>query len=172
MENHKTAMSEAILVTADDPRLSRLKFKKFLNSTERQAFEFDPGPGEPQKLDVLTPWGAQLTAKKGDFIVNDVDQPEDRWVVDREVFEQSYIFIRPGFCLKKAVVELVPLLDFTDGDPDRLVRIETLEGELTVRAGDFYLARGVKGEIWPYPIERIGSSLVPVEQALQAKQEK
>jgi hypothetical protein len=35
-----------------------------------------------------------------------------------------------------------------------------MEGPETVRAGDFYLARGVKGEIWPYPAHRMTGTLI------------
>ena len=49
------------------------------------------------------------------------------------------------------------------GDPDQVVIIKTMEGEETVRAGDFYLARGVKGEIWAYPKEKIGTIMIPAE---------
>jgi hypothetical protein len=54
------------------------------------------------------------------------------------------------------------LTDIT-GDPDQEVKVVTLEGEETVRAGDFYLAKGIKGEIWPYPREKIKDVLMPIE---------
>ena len=57
----------------------------------------------------------------------------------------------PGICIKRAVTLLVPLTDVTDGDEDQMVTVHTFEGPVTVRAGDFFLAKGVKGEIWPYP---------------------
>ena len=41
--------------------------------------------------------------------------------------------------------------------------VKTMEGEETVRAGDFYLARGVKGEIWAYPQEKVGTIMIPAE---------
>ena len=47
--------------------------------------------------------------------------------------------------------------------PDRLVKVVTLEGDETVRAGDFYLAKGVQGEVWPYPKEKIKDVMVPAE---------
>jgi hypothetical protein len=78
------------------------------------------------------------------------------------IFEESYDIVRPGYCVKKAVTLLVPLTEITH-DPDRLVTVVTLEGEETVKAGDFYLAKGVKGEVWPYPKEKIRTVLTPVE---------
>jgi hypothetical protein len=153
-------MSKPIFIASGDPRLATLHFKGFLNSTERRAEEFSPGPNEPQTLDVETPWGAVLTAKKGDYLVSDIGKPADRWPVDREIFQNTYIIIRPGYCMKNAVTELVPMVDLTGGDPDQIVTVETMEGPETVRAGDFYLARGVKGEIWPYPQNRMTGTLM------------
>lgn len=57
----------------------------------------------------------------------------------------------------------MPLTDITGGDEEQQVTIETMEGPETVRAGDFYLAKGVKGELWPYPKEKINDVMVPVE---------
>jgi hypothetical protein len=91
-----------------------------------------------------------------------VETPEDYWAIDPVIFEESYVIIRPGYCVKKAVTLLVPLTDITR-DQDREVTVVTLEGEETVRAGDFYLAKGVKGEIWPYPKEKIKDVMTPVD---------
>jgi hypothetical protein len=57
---------------------------------------------------------------------------------------------------------LAPLTDLTR-DPDQLVTIVSLEGPETVKAGDFYLAKGVRGEIWPYPKEKIADVMVPAD---------
>ena len=149
-----------MVIKATDPRLAKLGFHNFYNASERLAEQYMPGPQEPQTIDLKTSWGAVLTAKKGDYLVSSVQDPSDRWPVEREIFEESYMFIRPGYCIKKAVTQLAPLVELTDGDPDQMVTLETLEGDLTVRAGDFYLARGVKGEIWPFPKEAI-RNLVP-----------
>jgi hypothetical protein len=119
-----------------------------------------PGPNEPQVIQVRTPWGAELAAKKGDYLVSDVGKPGERWPVGKEIFEDTYIITRPGFCMKNAVTELVPMIDLTNGNPDQIVIVETLEGPETVRAGDFYLARGIKGEIWPYPAQRMTGTLM------------
>lgn len=123
---------------------------------------FFPAPDEAQTIEISTPWGVQLTARKGDFLVSEVDAPNDYWPIDPVIFEESYVIIRPGYCVKKAVTLLVPLTDLT-GDPDHEVTIVTLEGNETVRAGDFYLAKGIKGEIWPYPKEKIGNVMMPAE---------
>ena len=58
---------------------------------------------------------------------------------------------------------LVPLTDLTDGDEDQLVTVQSLEGPETVRAGDFFLAKGVKDELWPYPKHKAAEVKIPVE---------
>jgi hypothetical protein len=153
-------MSEPLVITAQDPILKTLRFKPFLNSEERRVEQFLPGPDEPQMIEVKTPWGAELTAKSGDYVVSDIGRPGEHWPVDKQVFESTYVITRPGFCMKNAVTELVPMVDLTNGDPDQIVTVETMEGSETVRAGDFYLARGVKGEIWPYPAHRMTGTLM------------
>jgi hypothetical protein len=54
-------------------------------------------------------------------------------------------------------------VDVTQGDEDRIVEVHTLEGAEQVRAGDFFLARGIKGEIWPYPISKANQIMRPIE---------
>jgi len=132
----------------------------FLRAPE---YNYLPGPDEPQTMEINTPWGGQLTAQKGDFLVSEIDTPNDFWSVDPVIFEESYIISRPGFCVKKAVTLLVPMIDLTGGDPNREVTVITMEGPVTVRAGDFFLAKGVRGEIWPYPQEKFEEVLVPAE---------
>jgi hypothetical protein len=155
-------MSDPLIITSSDPILSTLNFKPYRSKVERRVVPFLPGPGEPQSLEINTPWGGQLTAQKGDFLVSEIATPNDFWSIDPVIFEESYVITRPGFCVKKAVTELVPLTDVT-GDPDRQVTVVTMEGPETVRAGDFYLARGVRGEVWPYPKGKINEVLVPAE---------
>jgi hypothetical protein len=155
-------MSEPLVITSSDPILEKLNFKPYRSTVERRVVPFFPAPSEPQTIDINTPWGVQLTARKGDFLVSEVDAPNDYWPIDPVIFEESYVIIRPGYCIKKAITLLVPLTDIT-GDPDRRVTIMTLEGGETVRAGDFYLAKGIKGEVWPYPKEKIGDVMVPAE---------
>jgi hypothetical protein len=103
-----------------------------------------------------------LTAKSGDFLISEVDTPNDFWPIDAQIFEESYILIRPGYCVKKAVTLLTPLTEVT-GDPEMLVTVVTLEGSETVRAGDFFLAKGVKGEVWPYPKDKIDKVMMPAD---------
>jgi hypothetical protein len=155
-------MSEPIVLTSSDPILNTLKFRAYRSKVERRVVPFFPAPNEPQSLEIHTPWGTNLTARKGDFLVSEVETPDDYWPIDPVIFEESYVIIRPGYCVKKAVTLLVPLTDITH-DPERLVRVMSLEGGETVRAGDFYLAKGVKGEIWPYPKEKINDVMVPAE---------
>ena len=154
--------SEPLVITSSDSRLKTLNFKPYRSKVERRVVPFFPSPNEPQSMEINTPWGTQLTARKGDFLVSEIETPDDYWSVDPVIFEESYDIVRPGYCVKKAVTLLVPLTEITH-DPDRLVTVVTLEGEETVRAGDFYLAKGVKDEVWPYPKEKIKTVLTPVE---------
>jgi hypothetical protein len=154
--------SEPLVITSSDSVLKTLNFKSYRSKVERRVVPFFPSPNESQTMEINTPWGTQLTARKGDFLVSEIETPDDYWSVDPVIFEESYEIVRPGYCVKKAVTLLVPLTEITH-DPDRLVTVITLEGEETVRAGDFYLAKGVKGEVWPYPKEKIRTVLTPVE---------
>lgn len=154
-------MSEPIVLKSNDPILSSLKFKPYRNMIQRRVVAFAPTEGQPQTMDITTPWGVQLTAKKGDLLVSELNAPDDMWPVDSEIFDASYLIIGPGLCIKRAVTMLVPLTDLTDGDEDRLVTLHTLEGVDTVRAGDFLLAKGVRGEIWPYPKEKAAEIMKP-----------
>jgi len=156
-------MSKELVITSNDSILERLQFRSYRNTVERRAVPFLPAPNEPQSMDIDTPWGVQITAKPGDFLVSEVDNPKDYWPIDPVVFEESYMITRPGYCIKKAITHLVPLTDVTGGDEDQQVTIETMEGPETVRAEDFYLAKGVKGELWPYPKEKMNNFMVPVE---------
>lgn len=156
-------MAKNTEITALNPILDRLNFKKYKSTVERRFKRFLPEPGEPDHQEIPTPWGESLTAKAGDYLVSEMDSPDDAWPVDKEVFENSYEVLRPGVCIKKALTELAPLVDVTDGDEDEMVTVYTLEGPETVRAGDFYLARGIYGEIWTYPKEKVQSVMKPVE---------
>ncbi|MGB8984215.1 MAG: hypothetical protein WCC12_20280 [Anaerolineales bacterium] len=155
-------MSKPLLITSRDPVLESLNFKPYRSKVERRVVPFFPAPHEPQSMEIDTPWGTQITARKGDFLVSEVNSPEDRWPIDAVIFEESYVITRPGYCAKKAITLLVPLTDIT-GDPDREVMVETLEGNETVRAGDFYLARGIRGEIWPYPKNKVDEVMMPAD---------
>lgn len=156
-------MESLLVITSSDPILNTLQFKPYRSKVERRVLPFVPGPNEPQTLRLKTTWGAVLTAKPGDMLISELETPNDYWPIDAHIFEESYELVRPGYCIKKAVTLLVPLTDLTDGDPDRMLVVESLEGPETVRAGDFYLAKGVKGEIWAYPKKKIANVLTPVE---------
>ncbi|HEY3473363.1 MAG TPA: hypothetical protein VGK56_02065 [Anaerolineales bacterium] len=155
-------MAEPLVITSKDPILEKLDFKPYRNKVERRVVPFFPAPHEPQTMEINTPWGTRLTARKGDFLISEVETPEDYWAIDPVIFDESYEITRPGYCVKKAVTLLVPLTDVT-GDPERLIKVVTMEGDETVRAGDFYLAKGIKGEIWPYPKEKVKDVMVPIE---------
>jgi hypothetical protein len=154
--------SEPLVITSSDSILGRLDFKPYRSKVQRRVVPFFPRSDEPQTMEINTPWGTKLTARKGDFLISEIETPDDYWAIDPVIFEESYVMIRPGYCVKKAVTLLVPLTDVT-GDSDQEVTVVTLEGDETVRAGDFYLAKGVKGEIWPYPKEKIKDVMMPAE---------
>jgi len=157
-------MNDPIVITSDDSILHTLHFKPYRSKVERRVIPFMPAPGDDQAMDIKTPWGTVLTAVSGDFLVSEVDKPDDFWPIKPDIFEDSYVLLRPGYCVKKAVTLLTPLTDVTNGDPDALVTVVTLEGSETVRAGDFYLAKGIKGEVWPYPKEKIEQVMMPAEE--------
>ncbi|MDO8753176.1 MAG: hypothetical protein Q7J80_04710 [Anaerolineales bacterium] len=156
-------MKETIVLTSDDPILNTLKFKPFRNTVQRRVEAFSPSPNQPQTRDIVTPWGATLTAKKGDMLISEMDAPDDAWPINAQIFDESYMISGPGFCIKRAITLLVPLTDLTGGDENQLVEIHTLEGVDTVRAGDFMLAKGVRGEIWAYPKEKAQKIMRPAE---------
>ena len=156
-------MKEPIVIKSDDPILNTLKFKPYRNMVRRRVMPFVPPADQPQTIEVVTPWGARLTARKGDLLVSEMNAPDDMWPVSPEIFDASYIVVSPGICVKKAVTLLVPLTDLTNGDEDQTVVIHTLEGVDTVRAGDFLLAKGVRGELWPYPKAKAAEIMKPVE---------
>jgi hypothetical protein len=156
-------MKEPIYIAANDPIISKLKFRPYRNMAQRKVVPFLPEENEPQTIEVDTPWGAKLTAKKGDLLVSELDKPNDIWPVDADIFDESYIMIGIDRCIKRAVTLLVPLVDVTGGDENRLVTVESMEGNTTVRAGDFYLAKGQKGEIWAFPKEKVLEIMRPVE---------
>ena len=152
-----------MVITSDDAILRSLNFKPYRSKVERRVIPFVPSLDEPQTMEVNTPWGAQLTAKRGDFLVSEMEKPHDFWPVDPSIFDESYVLIRPGYCVKKAITLLVPMTDITHGDLDQKVTVVSMEGSETVRAGDFYLAKGIKGEIWAYPKDKISEVMTPAE---------
>lgn len=156
-------MKEPIVLTAEDPMITTLHFKPYRSMVKRGVIPFTPAENEPQTRVMSTPWGSQLTATSGDMLVFELGRPDDAWPVDAQIFDESYMVIEPGVCIKRAVTLLTPLVSVTGGDADRMVEVHTLEGVETVRAGDFYLAKGIKGEIWPYPIEKANEIMRPAE---------
>jgi hypothetical protein len=154
-------MKEPVVLMPDDPVIKSLNFKPYRSMVKRRAEPFIPKDGQPQTMDVSTPWGSKLTAKRGDLLVSELDKPDDIWPVDASIFDETYIIVSPGICIKRAVTLLVPLIDVTNGDEDRIVTVHTFEGPVTVRAGDFLLAKGVKGEIWPYPKDKAEKIMKP-----------
>lgn len=129
----------------------------------RRGVPFLPGPDEPQTKEVKTPWGSVLTVKRGDMLISELDAPEDVWPIDANIFDETYVTMSPGICVKRAITMIVPLVDVTDGDEDRMVTVYTLEGPETVRAGDFFLAKGVRGEIWPCTKEKVAKTMRPAD---------
>jgi hypothetical protein len=154
-------MNEPVVLMPDDLIIKSLNFKPYRNTARRRVVPFVPKDDQPQTMEVTTPWGSKLTVKKGDLLVSELDKPNDVWPIDAKIFDESYLVVGPGICEKRAVTFLVPLIDVTDGDEDRMVIVHTLEGAETVRAGDFFLAKGVKGEIWPYPKAKVAKIMKP-----------
>ena len=157
-------MADTILLKSKDEIIKNLAFKAYRSTVERYVVRFLPSPKEKQKIEIKTPWGEMLTVSAGDYIVNELDSPSDRWPVEKNIFEKTYLISRPHYCIKKALTHLVPLVDVVDGNPDQEVRVETLEGIVSVRAGDFYLARGIECEIWPYPKDKVDNVMVLAEE--------
>ncbi len=156
-------MTDTILLKSKDEVIMSLDFKAYRSTVERYVVQFLPTPEEKQEVEIKTPWGEILTVSKGNYIVNELDSPKDKWPVEESIFEKTYAITRPHYCVKKALTDLVPLVDAV-GDPDQKVRVETLEGVVSVRAGDFYLARGVDCEIWPYPKDKVDDVMEIVEE--------
>lgn len=156
-------MKNPIVITSSSPILEKLNFKPYRNVAVRRVIPFLPAPEEKQTLELKTPWGTVLTAKKGDMLLSELEKPEDFWPVNAEIFDKTYLIIEPGICMKRAITMLVPLHEATNNDQDQIVIIESLEGPETVRAGDFHLAKGVQGEIWAYPNEKVKAIMKLVE---------
>jgi hypothetical protein len=156
-------MKEPLVLMPDDPLINSLNFKPYRNMSLRRAVPFVPENGQPQTLEVVTPWGARLNVKKGDLLISELDKPDDVWPIDPIIFDETYLIVSPGLCVKRATTMLVPLIDVTNGDEDRMVTVHTFEGPVTVRAGDFLLAKGPKGEIWPYPKEKAEKIMKPAD---------
>ena len=113
-------MEEALRISSQDKILASLPFIPYRSLHERRVVPFLPAPNEPQTLEIDTPWGTHLTARKGDFLISEVATPDDYWAIDPVIFEESYVMVRPGYCVKKAVILLVPLTKVTR-DPNRTV---------------------------------------------------
>lgn len=156
-------MSEPLEIKPDDVVLDNLGFKPYRNTMVRRVVPFLPAPNEPQTMEVRTPWGSMLTVKHGDMLISELDAPEDVWPIDAGIFDETYMMTGPGVCVKRAITLIVPLADLVDGDEDRMVTVHTLEGPETVRAGDFYLAKGVRGELWPCTKEKVAKTMRPAE---------
>jgi len=157
-------MSDPVLITSQDPIIKTLDFKPYRSTVERRVERFMPEPGTPQDIEIATPWGEFLTANAGDYLVSELGTPPvDRWPVEAGIFEKTYMITNPGYCVKNALTYLVPLVDAIGGDVDQEVVVETLEGLVSVRAGDFYLALGVEGEIWPYPKGKVETNMALAE---------
>lgn len=140
---------------ADDEKVKETRFKSYRSNIMRRAVRYNPGKGEPEEIAIQTPWGEKLNCRRGDYIVSEMDDSEDSWPVSADIFEETYMQVEPEVYIKKALMHLVPLTEFTRGKPDVLVAVHTLEGVVKVPAGEFFLARGTRGEIWPVPSEKI-----------------
>jgi len=160
-QTHGAFMTNPFILMSDDPILETLNFKPYRNMTLRRVTPFLPAEDEPQSMEVATSWGAKLKVEKGDFLISELDKADDMWPIDASIFDETYIITAPGLCVKRATTLLVPMTDLTNGDENQQVTVQTMEGPVTVRAGDFFLAKGVKGEIWPYPKEKAQKIMKP-----------
>lgn len=157
-------MANTLILRSEDEIINKLNFKPYRSVVERRVERFLPAEDEAQQKQIATPWGEELTAIAGDYLVGELDTPpESQWPVKADIFEMTYVLTRDGFCVKRALTQLVPLVDVVGGNPDQEVTVDTLEGFVSVRAGDFYLALGVQGEIWPYPEDKVKNVMVLVE---------
>jgi len=155
-------MAAQVEIRADDPVIQKVNFKTYRYTTRREADQFCPDPDESQTKVVKTPWDDELTAHSGDYLVHEQGQPEDQWVVEKDIFEDTYENIEQGTYVKKSTVELAPLTALTQ-DPDQEVKIHSREGVLTVRAGDYFLAKGSQEEIWPISNDKVEQNMEPVD---------
>jgi hypothetical protein len=162
-QTRRARLSEPLEIRSDDPILEKLPFKPYRNAMIRRVIPFLPAPDEPQTKETLTPWGSKLTVKFGDMLISELDAPGDVWPIDAGIFDESYMMTGPGLCIKRAITMIVPLTEAAGGDAERMVTVHTLEGPETVRAGDFFLAKGVRGEIWPYLNEKVAKTMRPAE---------
>ena len=122
-------MSRPIKIKSKDTILASLNFKPYRNTAERHFTRFLPAPGQPERIEIATPWGESLTAKPGDYLVSEMDAPDDIWPVDAEIFESTYDITSPGHCAKRALTHLVPMVEVTDGDPEQPVTRITQPGQ-------------------------------------------
>lgn len=152
MNDSLGAICQPYYLSSDSPILKEIPFRKVRYHQIRHAYQFLPGPSAPQEMVIHTSWGGELTAQAGDFIVHPLDDPDNLWPVSKDIFLETYQAVGSGAFQKKSVTEIIALDQITQ-DPDRLVIVKSLEGDLKVRSGDFYLARGSQGEIWPIPIK-------------------
>ncbi|HBY09040.1 MAG TPA: hypothetical protein DEH22_15140 [Chloroflexi bacterium] len=158
-------MKSLIEIESDSPFLKILNFRPYCcGGIERKAEQFIPDSAESPTKEIEAPWGGTLTAESGDYIVSDMENPDDSWVVKKSIFDTTYSKTRHNTYVKSASVYLVPLTDIT-GRPDELVIVHTLEGPMTVRSGDFYLARGIENEIWPIPKDKVETEFIPLDEA-------
>lgn len=150
-------------IKSDSPYLKILNFRPYCCAgSERNAEQYVPSDGEPETKEIQAPWGGVLTAEAGDYIVSDIENPNDSWVVKKDIFDTTYSKTSKNTFIKSANVLLVPLTEIT-GDPDEVVIVHTLEGPMEVRSGDFYLAMGVEKEIWPIPKEKVETEFIPLD---------
>ncbi|MDD2922072.1 MAG: hypothetical protein PHQ36_07275 [Anaerolineales bacterium] len=156
-------MKKTLILKSDDPIIKSLNFKPYRSVARRRVVPFAPANNDPQTMEVITPWKSKLTVTRGDLLISELDKPEDVWPIDAQIFDQTYIIVAPGVCIKRAITWLVPLEDVAQGDKDQIITVHTLEGTETVRAGDFFLAKGIQGEIWPYPKEKAALTMKPAE---------
>ena len=153
----------------NDPVIQQLEFDKYRSKVCRAITQFLPKDGEAQTCTVNAPWGTE-EVRAGDYIGSEIGNSTHSWRIEKGAFESSYEWVEPGIARKSAVIELIPLVNLTH-NPDAMVKIYTcIPGEeakdadkhCIERAGEVFLARGVKGELYRYPIAKAEKELEKV----------
>ena len=156
----------ALELRPTDPVIQTLRFDKYRSKVCIAVTQFLPKDNEPQTCIVNPP----DEVRAGDYIGSEIGNSTNAWRIEKGTFESSYEWVAPGIARKSAVIELIPLVTLTD-NPDRIVKIysyvpgeeteEAMDGDkrFIERAGDVFLARGAKGELYRYPITKANSEL-------------
>lgn len=112
------------------------------------------------EFEVAPSWmdGGTLKGKAGDWKLS--NGPDDQWLVERDIFAQTYRQVDGDQWVKHAPIQAKQM--------DTAFEVETLEGVVQGRPGD-WLAQGVKGERWPIPADAFERKRYTLESILDAQ---